>query len=81
MSDVAHPAVDHLAQNAHVAVDRAAGAATQAAKTLGAKGDQINASSKRAVEKAGAFVNENPLASLGMAVAFGYLLSRLVSSR
>ena len=81
MSDAAHPALDNLASNAHVAVDRAAGAATQAARTLGAKGDQINASGKRAVEKAGAFVNENPLASLGMAVAIGYLLSRLVSSR
>lgn len=81
MSDAAHPALDNLASNAHVAVDRAGDAATQAAKTLGARGDQINASGKRAVEKAGTFVNENPLASLGIAVAFGYLLSRLVSSR
>jgi ElaB/YqjD/DUF883 family membrane-anchored ribosome-binding protein len=81
MSDLAHPALDNLASNAHDAVDRAGVAATHAAKTLGAKGDQLNAGGKRAIERAGAFVNENPVASLGMAVAFGYLLSRLVSSR
>lgn len=81
LSDAAHPAFDKLASTAHVAVDRAGVAATQTAKTLGARGDQLNASGKRAVERAGAFVNDNPVASLGLAVAVGYLLSRLVSSR
>lgn len=81
ISDAAHPALDNLVSGAHVAVDRAGVAAAQAAKALGAKGDQLNAGGKRAVERAGAFVNENPVASLGLAVALGYLLSRLVSSR
>ena len=81
MSDAAHPALDQLASSAHVAVDRAGVAATHAAGAVGAKGDQINASGKRAVEQAEAFVHENPMASLGMAVAFGYVLSRLLSSR
>lgn len=81
ISEAAHPALDNLASNAHVVVDRAGAAATQAAKTLGTKGDQLNAGGKRAIERAGAFVNENPVASLGLAVALGYLLSRLVSAR
>jgi ElaB/YqjD/DUF883 family membrane-anchored ribosome-binding protein len=81
ISDAAHPALDHLVANAHVAVDRAGEVAARAATALGARGDQLNVGSKRVVERAGTFVNENPVASLGLAVALGYLLSRLVSSR
>jgi len=81
ISDAAHPALDHWVSNAHVAVDRAGEVASQAAKVLGARGDQLNEGGKRAFARAGAYVNENPVATLGMAVVFGYLLSRLVASR
>ncbi len=81
VSDAARPALDHLVSSAHGAVDRAGVAATHAAGTVGVKGDQLNASGKRVAERAGGYVREHPMASLGMAVAAGYLLSRLLSSR
>ncbi len=81
VSDAARPALDHLVSSAHGAVDRAGVAAAHAAGTVGVKGDQLNAGGKRMVERAGGYVREHPVASLGMAVAAGYFLSRLLSSR
>ena len=75
------PALDHMVANAHETVDRVGLAAASAAEVLGVKGDQINDSSKRVIERASVYVRENPVASLGMAVAAGYVLSRLLSSR
>jgi len=81
VSKAARPALDHLVSGAHGAVDSAGVAATHAAETLGVKGDRLNESGKRIVERASGYVREHPVASLGMAVATGYLLSRLLSSR
>jgi ElaB/YqjD/DUF883 family membrane-anchored ribosome-binding protein len=81
VSHAARPALDHLVAGAHGAVDRAGVAATHAAGTLGVKGDQLNDSSQRIIERAGSYVRENPVVSLGIAVAAGYFLSRLLSSR
>jgi len=75
------PALDHLVANAHETVDRVGIAATNAAGTVGIKGDQLHDSSTRMMERASVYVRENPVTSLGMAVAAGYVLSRLFSSR
>lgn len=80
-ADATRPALDHLVANAHETVDRVGSAATSAAEAMGVKGDQLNESSKRIVERAGVYVRENPVTSLGIAVAAGYVLSRLFSSR
>ena len=66
---------------AHQTIDSMSDAATHAAGTLGGKGDQLHDSGTRIVTRAGGYVREHPVASLGMAVAAGYLLSRLLSSR
>ncbi len=81
VSDAARPALDQIVSGAHVAVDRAGVAAAHAAEALGVKGDQLNVSGKRIVDHAGVYVREHPVASLGMAVAAGYFLSWLLSSR
>jgi ElaB/YqjD/DUF883 family membrane-anchored ribosome-binding protein len=81
MSDTARPALDHIVSGAHGAVDRVGAAATHGAGTLGLKGDQLSDSGKKIAERAGSYLREHPVASLGMAVAAGYLLSRLLSSR
>lgn len=81
MSKAAHPAVDHMASSAHVAVERVGVAATNTAETLGIKGDQLNHSGKIIADRASGYVREHPVASLGIAVAAGYILSRLLSSR
>lgn len=80
-ADATRPALDHLVANAHEAVDHAGAVATNAATALGVKGDQLNASGQRAADRASGYIQEHPLASLGVAVATGYILSRLFSSR
>jgi len=81
VAGAARPALDHLASNAHGTVDRVGVGAAHAAEALGVRGDQLNDSGKKLVERAGEYVRENPVASLGIAVAAGYVLSRLLSSR
>ena len=81
VSEAARPALDHMTSSAHSAVDRAGIAVGHAAGTVGNKGDRLNATSQKLIEQAGGFVRENPVASLGIAVATGYFLSRIFSTR
>lgn len=81
VSDAARPAVDRVASGAHMAVDKIAGAAGQAADTLGAKGEQLKEAQGRIMELGRNYVRDNPVTSLGIAIAAGFLLSRLWSSR
>ena len=80
-SDAAHPAVDRLASGAHLTVDKIAGAATQAAETIELKSEQLRGAQTRLTENCREYVRDNPVTSLGIAVAAGFLLSRLLSSR
>lgn len=81
VSDAARPAVDRFASGAHHAVDRIASAAGQAAETLGVKGEQLKKFQAQAIDQCRGYVRENPVASLGIAIAAGFLLSKLLSSR
>jgi len=81
VSDAARPALDSMVSGAHHVVDRAGVAATHAAETLGVKGEQLNVNSRKIINQTQGYVRENPLASLGIAVAAGYFLSWLLSSR
>ena len=80
VSDAAEPAIEHLRSGAHKAVDSAGVAATHAAGAVGGTGDHLQDTGKRIVARTGGYVREHPVASLGMAVAAGYLVSRLLSS-
>ena len=80
-SEAARPAVDRAASTAHQAVDRMAGAATSAAETLDYKAEQLRDVQSRLTEDACDYVRENPMLSVGLAVAAGFLLSKLLSSR
>lgn len=80
-TSAARPAVDRIALSAHQAVDKIADVATHAAETLGIKGEQLKNAQQRLVEDCRSYVKEKPLTSLGIAVAAGYLLSRLLGSR
>lgn len=63
------PAIDHLAHSAHSATD----AAHQRAR-------QLTATSSEWAESLRATVREHPLTSLAMALAAGYLASRIVGT-
>ena len=81
VADAARPAVEQIASGAHQAIDKIASVATQAAETLGVTGEQMKNTQAQALEQCRAYVRDHPLASLGMAVAAGYVLSRVLSSR
>jgi ElaB/YqjD/DUF883 family membrane-anchored ribosome-binding protein len=73
--------VNRLRSGAHDAVDKVANATTQAADALSQKGEQLKNAEQQFVENCRGYIHENPLASLGIAVGAGFLLSRLLSGR
>jgi ElaB/YqjD/DUF883 family membrane-anchored ribosome-binding protein len=66
---------------AHEAGDKIASATNQAAKALGDKGEQLLNAEQKMMKHCCNYVTDHPMKSLGMAVAFGYMLRRLLSSR
>jgi ElaB/YqjD/DUF883 family membrane-anchored ribosome-binding protein len=81
VSDASRPAVDRIASGAHQAVDKIASAAGQAADALGVKGEQLKNVQVRAMEQCRGYVRDNPVTAMGIAIAAGFVLSRLLSSR
>lgn len=77
----AHGTVDRLASGAHRTVDRLAGAAGTAAETFVQKREQVTTAGYDLADDVRNYVQENPLASIGIAAAIGFIFSRLVSSR
>lgn len=80
-AQAARPLIENTTERAHDAVDRIAGAASQYADTLGRKGEDLREAQEHAMDQLRAYVNEHPVAALSMAVAGGFLLSRILSSR
>lgn len=81
VSDAARPVVDRLASGAHQAVDKIASAAGQAVETLSVRGEQLKNAQAKALEQARGYVRDRPVTALGIAVAAGFLLSRLLRFR
>lgn len=81
VSEATGPAVDSVTTGAHQVVDKLAGVATNAAETIGAKSEQLKLAQNRMTGTARDYVRENPLTSVGIAVAGGVLLGRLFNSR
>lgn len=79
-ADAVRPAVDRIASGAHQAVDRLADAASTAADTLNVRGAQIRDAQAKLTGQARGYVSAHPLATVGIAIAAGFLLSRLFSS-
>jgi len=73
--------VDKASHSAHEAVDMIANATNQAADALGEKGNQLKTAEKQLMENCRGYIRDNPITSLGIAVAAGFLLSRLLSGR
>ena len=73
--------VDKAAKSAHEAVDKIASATNQASEALSEKGNQLKNTEQQLVANCRDYVRENPITSLGIAVAAGFLLSRILSGR
>lgn len=78
VSENAAATVDKIASSAHQAVDRIASAATSAASQIGVKGDEMMEVKDRMLDRARDYVREKPLAALGIALAAGFLISRIM---
>ena len=81
MGDRAHGGIDRLTSTAHQAVERATSAAATAADSLGAKGRELLETRDEWMDTTRVYVREHPFTALGVALAAGYLLSRILSSR
>ena len=72
---------DKVSDFAHETVDTIANASNQAREAFDEKSDQLINAEQRLVKNCQGYIRENPITSLGIAVASGFLLSRLLSGR
>jgi ElaB/YqjD/DUF883 family membrane-anchored ribosome-binding protein len=86
---VSDPAIERVARSAHSAVDRVAGTASSAVErvrtgvqgavgTVSERMHDLSANREVWVDDARERVREHPLAAVGVALAAGYLLARLL---
>ena len=73
--------INKASKSAHEAVDKIASATNQAAEALGEKGEQLQNAEQQLMASCRGYVRDNPITSLGIAAAAGFLLSRLLSGR
>jgi ElaB/YqjD/DUF883 family membrane-anchored ribosome-binding protein len=72
---------DRASHYAHDVGDKIANASSQAAETLEEKGEQLIDAEQRLMKNCQGYVRTNPVTSLAIAAATGFLLSRLISGR
>lgn len=71
--------IDNVSHSAHEAVDKIANATNQAAEAIGEKGAQLKNVEQQLMENCRGYVRDNLVTSLGIAIAGGFMLSRLLS--
>ncbi|MEO8156596.1 MAG: hypothetical protein ABI648_02285 [Betaproteobacteria bacterium] len=81
VSEAAHPALDRISSGAHHGVDKAASAVTRTAAMFNEKREKLKYAQARTMEGTRNYVRANPITSVGIALAAGYLISRLFQSR
>lgn len=70
---------EKISDFAHETVDAIANATHQAKETFDEKSDQLINAEQRLMKNCQSYIRENPITSLSIAVASGFLLSRLLS--
>lgn len=73
--------VERAASGAHETVDKIADATHQAADAISEKGAQLQDLQEEWLENVRMYINDHPVQSVGIALAGGFLLSRLLSGR
>lgn len=81
LSEAARPAADRVASGAQTAIDTLAKAGSKARETVSASVEQLGELQERAVGSARTSIRAQPLTVIGIAIAAGFILSRLMSSR
>jgi ElaB/YqjD/DUF883 family membrane-anchored ribosome-binding protein len=80
VSEAARPVVDRVTSSAHDAVETIANKASQAADTLEQKAGEYKEMQAKFMESCTSYVQTHPMAALGIAVAAGFLISKMMSS-
>lgn len=80
-SEAAHPAIDRLASKAHRAVHSADEAASNATDAIARAGEKAGVKGEELYATSVTYMREHPVFTIGVAVAAGYLLSRLLATR
>ncbi|WP_394753295.1 DUF883 domain-containing protein [Crenothrix sp.] len=73
--------IDDASDSAHDVIDKITDASNQAADAVTKKGKQIKTLEQRLVNDCCDYTRKNPEMALAMAVAGGFLLSRVLSGR
>ena len=73
--------IDKASNFAHEAVDKLARVTSQAADVLDEKGMYLKYAEQHMLKNCQTYIRDNPATALGIAVATGFLLSRLMSHR
>ena len=73
--------IDKASRSTHEAYDKIANATSNAAEALGEKGEQLQKAEQQLMKNCRGYISDNPITSVGIAVAAGFLLSRLLSRR
>lgn len=72
------PTIDRAAEYAHQTVDKAVTGVTPAAEWVNEQAAALNTKQKKLVNDTREYVAANPLKSLGLALAAGFLISRII---
>jgi ElaB/YqjD/DUF883 family membrane-anchored ribosome-binding protein len=81
LADKASEGLSRLSETAQQTMDRVSDVASQTASRLGEKGQELWEMRGEAVDQARSYVREHPIATIGIAIAIGLLISRLTSRR
>jgi|KBSMisStaDraftv2_1062788.scaffolds.fasta_scaffold2553090_1 ElaB/YqjD/DUF883 family membrane-anchored ribosome-binding protein len=81
LADRASDTFNRLSESAQQTLDRVSDAASQTAGRLSEKGQELWERRGEAVDTARSYVREHPVATIGIALAIGLLISRLTSRR
>jgi ElaB/YqjD/DUF883 family membrane-anchored ribosome-binding protein len=74
----AAPAIDRAASFAHETADRVSAVGSQTADWMSAQTEQLSAAQKKLVDDTCQYVSANPLKSVAMALAAGFVISRIL---
>ena len=72
---------DKVSHSTHEAYDKIADATRHAAEALGETGEQLKKAEQKLMKNCCGYISDNPITSVSVAVAAGFLMSRLLSRR
>jgi ElaB/YqjD/DUF883 family membrane-anchored ribosome-binding protein len=81
LADKAAESLGRLSESAQQTMNRVTDAASQAANRVSERGQELWEMRGEAVDTARSYVREHPIATIGIAIAIGLLISRLTTRR